>query len=457
MTDDRPPPNDLEAEAHVLGSLLADPEQVAHRVQAVLTPEDFYSPAHQDIYRAFLAVDWSGGATIPVKNELHRRDRLALAGHGTDERDGVAYLLELATDWGHRLGGLLPASIEAVKNTAMLRKMMSMAARMTNRAKAASPPEAGAVVDQFQRELYKMAVAVAPEDDTCTAGEAIAMAIEHGARVHRGEAELGLSTGYPVLDTALAGGFHPGDLVVLAGATSVGKSAFGLCIAQHMAGKGLPVLIVSVEMHRQAIGYRLLQASSAVASGRLRSGNLNEHELNAQTVAAHAIHEQRIAIVDRVRGIDHIRNKARALAVAWNEPPALVLVDYLQLLRPSNTGAERQTRAQQVGGMAWAFKELATDLGTSVLLLSQLSRAGVTAGLPSLYTLKESGDVENHSDAVLLLHKPQPLEYDNGGEVCWLKVAKARDGMTTCWPSEGTGGIRLRFRPEITRFESMAF
>jgi len=144
--------------------------------------------------------------------------------------------------------------------------------------------------------------------------------------------------------------------------------------------------------------------------------------------------------------------RARQLAQRWRRRLDLICVDYLQLLRPT-TG---ETRAQQVGGIAWGLKDLAMSAGTPVLMLSQLNREGVKGqGPPSLYSLKESGDVENHSNAVILLHRPEPAQFDTDGAVIvWARVAKARDGLTTPWPKDGQG-ICLRFLPQYTRFEPL--
>ena len=138
------------------------------------------------------------------------------------------------------------------------------------------------------------------------------------------------------------------------------------------------------------------------------------------------------------------------------------MADYLQLMKPSGG----DTRAQEVSGIAWGLKQLGMELACPVLMLSQLNRAGVRQAddesPPQLHDLKESGDVENHSSAVLLLHRSPKAVPDTAGAVpIWCKVAKARDGMVTPWPAAAgkpavVGAITLRFRPELTRFEAQA-
>jgi len=164
-----------------------------------------------------------------------------------------------------------------------------------------------------------------------------------------------------------------------------------------------------------------------------------------------------MCIRDRARAVtaEEIAAQARLLALRWGGPLALIVVDYLQLMHTP----KGDSRAQRVGALAWECKQLAMDAATVVLALSQFSRAGQKAGPPALDSLKESGDIENHANVVLLLHRPEVVEYDGQGQIVWLKVAKARDGAVTVWPSPKRVGksLYLRFIPHLLRFEPMEF
>jgi replicative DNA helicase len=211
-------------------------------------------------------------------------------------------------------------------------------------------------------------------------------------------------------------------------------------------------------MNKRSLGFRLLQAQAKVSGNRLRIGNLDENERASVDAAQKMIDTWPLVIDDRAGTVGEIGLRARQTAARLGRPLALVIVDHLQLLKPT----DGETRAQQVGAMAWGLKRLAMEQGCSVLLLSQLNRESVRTGAPpSVFALKESGDVENDSDAVILLHQPDPPQADtDGAMLIWLKVAKARDGQVTPWPFQDDPygpwrGIRVRFRPESTRFEPM--
>jgi replicative DNA helicase len=446
---------DLESEQVVLGILLRCPEEFGN-VGGVLCPDDFYRPAHATIYRTIEELGRIGlGGLLAVKNALHATGELARIGQGTaSEADGIGYLADLHENAGWCASNL-PYAAGCVRNASLLRRVDSFAGRMQRQARTTAVHHAQELLVAMQRELLDIDVRGATAEASATAGQAVRDALEHADAVKAGLVSPGLVTGFPLLDRA-TGGMQPGALWTLAGATSIGKSSFALAIARNVAAAGGAVLYASAEMDRRSLGFRLLQAQAQVSGGRLRIGNMDENERASVDAAQKMIGTWPLVIDDHAGTVGQIGLRARQAAARLGRPLALVVVDHLQLLKPT----EGETRAQQVGAMAWGLKRLAMEQGCSVLLLSQLNRESVRTGAPpSVFALKESGDVENDSDVVILLHRPDPPQLDTDGALLvWVKLAKARDGQVTPWPFQENPyapwrGIRVRFRPEFTRFE----
>jgi len=453
MTDStRPPANDLDSERCILGALFKDESFAVDSRSAGLRPEHFFSPGHANSYAALLDCAESGDTgLVAVKNRLHDRGQLAALGMGATEEEGTRYLVDLlenySFDWRN-----FSYHVRCVRDAATLRELDSTGQAMSRAARGASLRDAESLLSEYQERLYALDVRADTAGRITTAADAVEEAIENADAVARGEVSPGLMTGYAATDRA-TGGFQRGDLITLAASTSAGKTAFALSIASNVAQAGGCALYVSAEMDRRAIANRILQSASGIRGMNLRTGKLHEEEAQAREEAAATIKGWRLAIIDCSCTVGDIAIRARQLAHKWREPLSLIVADYLQLLKP--TGGD--TRAQEVSGIAWGLKQLAMATGTPILMLSQLNRAGARQdGPPGLHDLKESGDIENHSNAVILLHRPTPAQFDtDGATVVWLRVAKARDGLVTPWPRESGDGIKLRFIPGCTRFEEM--
>ncbi len=438
----RPVPCDIDAERLVLGAVLRDPSLIAD-ARPVLRPEHFFTLEHGEIYRAILAVaDKLEPSLDAVRNGLAASGRLSSIG-------GADYLVQLAMDCGFDVSNFA-YNVKIVRNYHAGREGVSIGEQMVRDFKRTPAHEVPALLGHYQQVLYDLDIRSNAAAGLTEAGQAVDEAIQHADRVALGEVKPGLMTGFGDIDRAL-GGIQPGDLVTLAADTSVGKTAFALAIAANVAQARGAVLYVSGEMDSRALAYRLLQAHSKIPAGRLRTSNLAPEELEARETVAADIAQWQLAFHARTATVADVGIRARQLAVRWRRPLDLIVVDYLQLMKPTIG----DTRAQQIGGIAWGLKQLAMDIGTPVLMLSQLNREGIKGKRPpSIHALKESGDIENHSNSVLLLHRPESPDYDTDkAMLIWAKIAKARDGRTTPWPTKTRDGLRLRFHPEITRFE----
>lgn len=255
-------------------------------------------------------------------------------------------------------------------------------------------------------------------------------------------AAQGLMTGMPVLDGYL-GGLLPGELVCLGARPGVGKSALALQVADAVAEAGRKVLFVSLEMSADEIAKRLLVGRSGVPNRRLKANRLTGDDGARLHAAADAVRPLPLLLCDDPNtSADDVAADARRLARGGDL--ALVVVDYLQLLRPRN---DRQRRHEQVADMSRRLKLAAKAAGVPVLMLSQLSRAPEDENRPPrLSDLRESGSIEQDCDVVLFLHRTTDVRADR--EPVDLLVAKQRNGMT--------GEIRLEYDGPQFRFSEWA-
>lgn len=434
------PPHNPDAERGVIGGVLRDP-QVLPDVLAVVRAESFYSDAHQKLFAAIasLADESAPVDLVSVCDRLRARNWLADAG-------GLEYVADL---W-HAVptGANVAYHAGLVRDCALLRGLIHAANEILRDAYDRVGP-AEEVVALAERKLYALAAeSRGGAREARWIGDVVRACLEEmDARVESGSTLGGLATGYPDLDHAL-GGLRPGELCVIGARPSLGKTALAVNLLANVAGGGVPVLLVSLEMPASEIGSRLLSMGSRVPMHKLsRPATLTAGEVTAVAAAASPsgvggspffvddTPDQTAAAVASLA-----RREVRRSGVQ------LVAVDYLGLMRPENP---RDNRTQQVGTLALRMKNMARDLGVPVLLLSQLNRELEHAGRrPRLSDLRESGDVEAHADRVLLLHREGDLPKDQPVWPVDVIVAKNRNGPT--------GDVPLAYRRPTMRFESAA-
>jgi len=451
----RIPPQDRLAEGQVLGSMILGGEVVAD-VREILGPDMFFVPAHQVICRALFSMADKGKPIdlASVFQEFGRLGILSEIGQGADGAAGREYLAALADGVPDRCNARYYAGIVA---GAWRRRALIRAGETLVREAYERDAVADDVLDSHEARLFALAVKGLAGGECGTGADAARAAYDHAEAVRRHEVAPGLMTGFAGIDRPL-GGIQRGDLVILAGSTGVGKSALALNIAHNAATDGGRVLYISAEMGAREKGGRLLAALSGVDRSQIKSGEYDERQRDALVTARDLPALERIHIMARAATVGEVASKARQLAMKYREPLAMVVVDYLQLMRPDN---KRETKAAQIGGIAQGLKAAAMQLGTPVIALSQFSRDHQRASrAPGLHDLKESGDIENAANVVLILwrHASAPMDTD-GAQLVYARIAKARDGRTTPWPRPGElvpGAIALRFWPHLTRFESAA-
>ncbi|MDR7868979.1 MAG: replicative DNA helicase [Sporomusaceae bacterium] len=434
---DRMPPQNLEAEQSVIGAMLIEREAIS-RVAEFLRPEDFYRESHRLVYAATLALYNRGEAVdlITLTEQLRREDKLEAAG-------GISYITSLANSVPTAANVIYHAKI--VEEKALLRGLINTATHIAGLGYEANE-EVISILDQAERMILEVANrkvtgAFVPIKDILMA------ALDRVEQLYHTKGGItGLPTGFRDLDR-LTAGLQPSDLVLIAARPSMGKTAFVLNIAQHVAVKEKkPVAFFSLEMSKEQLVQRMLCTEATIDAQRLKIGDLKDNDWSSLVKAADRLSSAPIFIDDTPgMTVTEIRSKARRLKV--EHELSLVVIDYLQLMQGSS-GGRNDNRQQEISEISRSLKSLARELNVPVLALSQLSR-GVEARQnkrPMLSDLRESGSLEQDADIVAFLYREDYYNHETERpNITEIIVAKHRNGPVDT--------VELYFQKEFTRFK----
>jgi replicative DNA helicase len=417
---DRQPPADLAAERAVLGSILLNPD-VLDELDG-LRAEHFYLDAHRRLFLAFLHLRDRRVAldVVTLTSYLKESDQIKEVG-------GVVALAEIVQAVPHVYNASYYASLI---RAAWTRREVILSCTDTLRAAWDVTKDIQATVSAHESRLTRIEFGES-DDAPKPVNELIHVALERIDEIMATKRGCGVMTGFPEFDEKV-GGLFPGQLHVLAARPSMGKTALATNIAEHVASRGKLVYFASLEMANLDLLFRMLCGRSGVQNHFVRSGRLEGDASHRLGEAARQIGQLPIAIHDRPRlSVSDIRRATRRLV---RDGLGLVIVDYLGKLTPENP---RDDRYLQIGKMTSDLKALARELNVPVLLLCQLARAA-EAVEPRLDHLRESGDIEQDADVVMLLYRK------DRGQDAVLDVAKNRNG--------DTGAFTLYFDAARTRF-----
>jgi replicative DNA helicase len=445
------PPFDNAAEVLTLGSvLLGGPECLAEVREILSAPSAFYSPAHGIIFAAALSLADRGAPVdaAAVGMELKASGQLNRIGHGTDDADGQAYLGTLMDSTPDPCNAAYYARI--VKDKAKLRAMILAADRV--RHSAFTPgAQAEAVLTEMQEAAYELS-GDSQNGGTCTAAEAGRRVLERAKRVQDGLEPAGLPLGFPTIDAASGGGLRPGHFMIVAADTSVGKSSLGACFAANVAAHAHAVKVFSAEMTAEEISQRWLARLSGIPGLKIAKGNLRPdewdklHEAQAELERWGSSNE----VTDKPMTVAEMTGEIRRFRTRIGRPVELVIIDYAQIV-PGNGSTERE----RLNGISRGCKLMAMSLKVPVVLLSQLSRLHQAEKRPpEPRDLKETSNLEQDSDSVILLHPTDEGPDPYGCSTVLMKIAKMRNGLRTSW--SGPSAIKLRWNPKLTFFAEYA-
>ncbi len=445
MTD-RLPPQNLEAEQSLLGSLLIDRDAIV-KIADLVAPTDFYREAHQKIFEAVLDLFRAREPIdlLSVGNRLEECKQLELTG-GRTALAALANLVPTASHVAHYAG--------IVVKKATLRRLITASTEIVGLGYEEAE-DVEKTLDQAEQKLFAISQR-ALRHTFVPIRSVLDEAFERIEELHREKGKLrGLSTGFTELDNLL-GGLQKSDLIVLAARPSVGKTTLALDIARLVATRGkLPVGIFSLEMSKEQLVDRLICAEANVDLWRMRTGKLadspDHDDFPRIGQALSTLAEAPIFIDDSPSAnVMEIRAKARRLQMEHGL--GLLMIDYLQLMESRN---KIENRVQEVAEITRSLKAIARELNLPVLALSQLSRAVEMSkpAIPKLAHLRESGSIEQDSDVVLFIYRKaadknyrfDDLAPDERG-LAEIHIAKHRNGPT--------GLIRLYFDAERVTFRS---
>ena len=434
------PPHSLEAEKALLGSIMIRPE-VIHDILDLVTDRAFYSNQHKHIWSTIIELHTKN---IPIdllslSSRLKEKSLLENVG-------GMAYLSELINS--------VPSSTNAehyaqlVGNKHIMRELLKAAEEITGLGYD-EESELFDILEKAEKALHNV-TNTSGSNKFVAIKDTLEGAWERLEHLSKTTGELrGVPTGFSELDNKLAG-FQKSDLIILAARPSMGKTSLALDIARKAAiNHKVPVAIFSLEMASQQLVDRMLSAESQVDSWKIRTGhNLSvDHDFKAIGEAISRLSEAPIYIDDQA-GNNILKMRAVARRLKNEGKLGLIIVDYLQLMVPTNANKSGDNLVQQVTEISRSLKNLARELDVPVLALSQLSRAvEQRGGKPRLSDLRDSGSIEQDADVVMFIHRE--ADADNGGkkEEAEILIEKHRNGPT--------GIAKLYFDSKKTTFMSM--
>lgn len=439
----RVPPQAQDVEMAVLGAMMRDAEAVGLVIE-VLEDTDFYKPSHRKIYAAMQSLfEHSEPIDLAtVAAELEKSGDL-------DKCGGRAALVDIADSVFTAANATAHARL--VKDKSVLRQLIGVS-QVISEACFSAPGEVGDLLDEAESKIFAISESRTRQDFTSVSELTVPTFERIDSYYKSGGGITGLRTGYDQLD-ALTAGMHPGDLIVLAGRPSMGKTAFALNIMENVAfNEKRACAIFSLEMSKEQLTERLLASVAKVNGLDMRKGRLRKEKYDDLYMAASRLHEANIWIDDTAAlSVLELRAKARRLMAQQNL--GLIVVDYLQMMHGPRNSENRQ---QEISVISRSLKTLAKELKVPVLALSQLSRQVEQRGgdrRPQLADLRESGAIEQDADVVMFVYRPERYgiteekgqSLENTAEII---IGKQRNGPI--------GTVFLTFLKDFTRFENRA-
>jgi len=438
----RVPPQDIEAEQSLLGSMMLNRDAIGDALPLIHRNEvdRFYRPDHRRIFEVLVDMYDRGDPVdlVTVRNELQRRSLL-------EEVGGVDYIVQLAESVPSHLHAEHYARL--VRDKAMLRDLIAAAGWITDQAHC-HHEEAREILDRAEHALFKVT-----DQRITEQAELIRRQIDDIFRQiesRDGHYITGIPTGFIELDDLLSG-LQNGEMVVVAARPSMGKTAFGLNVAQHVAAReGRPAAFFSMEMSKQAIVQRILCSWGKVDSHKLRRGMLGDGEIRQLQTVCDELKDVPLYI-DDTPGMSVLELRAKSRRLRTRHKVELIFVDYLQLMHNPRRVDNRQ---QEVSEISRGLKALARELDIPVVVMSQLNRnpEGRSDNRPRMSDLRESGAIEQDADVIMLLHREEYYKKESCPEelkrVAEVIIDKQRNGPT--------GVVKLHFVQMYTRFDNLA-
>jgi replicative DNA helicase len=440
----RIPPHSIEAEQSVLGGLLLD-NAAFDKIADLVAEGDFYRDEHKRIYRQISKL-LARGKPVDVVTVAESLDA---AGESSDT-GGLAYLGELAANTPSAAN--IRRYAEIVRERAILRQLVTAGDEIAGSALNPLGREPKQLLDEAEARVFAIAEGgFRSETGFQHINPLLTQVVERIQELHDRDNPsdiTGVPTGYHDLDSKTSG-LQPGDLLIVAGRPSMGKTSFALNMAEHVAIEvGLPVAVFSMEMGGAQLAMRMLSSVGKLDAHRVRTGRLNDDEWSRLSFALGKMHEAPIYI-DETPALNPIDLRARARRLHRQcGKLGLIVIDYLQLMSSAGHG---ENRATEISEISRSLKSLAKELSVPVMALSQLNRSLEQRPnkRPVMSDLRESGAIEQDADVIMFIYRDEVYNQDTPDKgVAEIIIGKQRNGPL--------GTVRLTFIGEYTRFENFA-
>lgn len=441
------PPYSLEAEQFLIGGLLLD-ESSYEYIAGILFDKHFYRKEHQIIFEHIvkLRAENKNIDAVTVADCLKLHDKLEFVG-------GVEYLHNLVESTVSSTN--IQSYAEIIRERFILRELISVSNTIADTAYAPQGRNIDQILDESEQKIFKIKDLNSSNKQFVQfkdlLDEVIAKMLEAAQREDK-DGVTGIATHYSDLDNYTSG-LQRGELIIIAGRPGMGKTAFGLNIAENIALKNkLPVAVFSLEMPAIQLVQRMLSSCAKVDQSNMKRGDLTHDEMEKIFVAMNNLKSAPIHIAE-TSGINVIDLRARARRLSDRVGKlGLIVIDYVQIMSGINSGPGAN-RAQEIAEISRSLKTLALELDVPILLLSQLNRdvESRTDKRPNISDLRESGALEQDADIILLLYRDDYYNRDDSREkgIAELNIAKNRSGST--------GTVKLAFLNQYTRFENLAY
>ncbi|MBU0753217.1 MAG: replicative DNA helicase [Gammaproteobacteria bacterium] len=439
------PPHSVEAEQSLIGGLLLD-NNAWDRIGDLVADTDFYRDDHRRIFRHISRLIEVGrpADVVTVFEAIDKANEVEQTG-------GIAYLGEIANNTPSAAN--IRRYAEIVHERAVLRKLVTVGDEIAASALNPAGRDAKILLDEAEAKVFEIAEAGAKSiqgfrEVTGLLGEVVEKIQDLYDRENPSDV-TGVPTGFVDLDR-MTSGLQAGDMIVVAGRPSMGKTAFALNIAEHVGVElRLPVAIFSLEMSGPQIAMRMLSSVGRIDQTRIRNGKLTDEEWDKMTGALGKLHDAPIEI-DETGAINatDLRARARRLARKYGGKLGLIVIDYLQLM---TSVRDNENRATEISEISRSIKALAKELRVPIIALSQLSRKVEERNekRPLMSDLRESGAIEQDADLILMMYREEyykPDTQDKG--IAEVGIGKHRNGPT--------GTVKLTFLGEYTKFENFS-
>ena len=439
------PPHSVEAEQSLIGGLLLD-NHAFDRIADLVGEPDFYRDDHRRIYRHVVKLIEAGrpADVVTVFESIE-------VSEDKDRTGGAAYLGALAQNTPSSLN--IRRYAELVRERAIQRRLAQVATEIAESALSPSGKEVGQLLDEAESRIFEIGeVGARGSQGFKDIKQELARVFQRLDQLYHSDNKSGITgvpTGLIDLDQMTAG-LQPGDLIIVAGRPSMGKTALALNFAEHVAMDiGMPVAIFSMEMSGMQLAARVLGSIARVDQHKMRTARLSDEEWQRLSHAMGRLHEAPV-FIDETPALNALELRARARRLKRQcGKLGLLMVDYLQLMSASTHG---ENRATEISEISRSLKALAKELDVPVIALSQLSRAVEQRNdrRPMMSDLRESGAIEQDADVILFIYRdevyfPDKEEAKGRAEVI---IGKQRNGPI--------GRVDLTFLGQYTRFESQA-